>query len=113
MKSFSVVVAALSLFLIVVTSPPPSHPDSAGSIDRTTAYWVNPDGSRGFMTRAGKPLASPQRQYVWINPDGVVGSDEGHHSRSLAKDYAWVNPDGTAGPIRSAHARADRADSPF
>ena len=113
MKSFSAVVIAISLFLIILTSPPPSHPDSAGSIDRTSAHWVNPDGTRGLMMGAGEPPASPRRQYTWINPDGVSGTDQGHLDRSLAKDYSWVNPDGAAGKISSAHARADRADPAF
>jgi hypothetical protein len=113
MKNLSIIVAVLSLLLIIITSPPPSHPDSAGPIDRPAAYWTNPDGSRGPVTGSSQPPASPRRQYSWINPDGAVGSDDGHHSRSLTKDYAWVNPDGTAGTIRSVHARTARTDSTF
>lgn len=113
MKNFSVVVIAISLFLIILTSPRYSHPGSSGSIDHPSAYWVNPDGSRGLMMGAGEPSASPRGQYVWVNPDGVRGTDEGHSDRSVARDSAWMNPDGTAGKTSPVHARADGPDSTF
>jgi hypothetical protein len=114
MKSFSLLVTALSLFLIVLTSPPDSHPDSAGSLDRTTAYWVNPDGARGLLTgSAGESSGSARRQYVWINPDGAGGTDQADPQPSRSKDYSWTNPDGATGTVRAVHARADGPDTTF
>ena len=113
MKRFSVIAIAVSLLLIILTSPPYSHPDSAGSSNHTSAYWVNPDGTRGLMMGAGEPPASPRPQYAWINPDGNSGTDQGHSNRSSAKDYSWVNPDGAVGKISPVHAHADGADPAF
>jgi hypothetical protein len=114
MKSLSVIVAVLSLFLIILTSPPDSHPDSAGSLHRTTAYWVNPDSSRGLLTgSAGESSDSARRQYGWINPDGAGGTDKADSQPSRSKDYSWTNPDGATGSVRAVHARADGPDTTF
>ncbi|HJR78268.1 MAG TPA: hypothetical protein VJ805_14915 [Nitrospiraceae bacterium] len=114
MKSFSVIVAVSSLFLIILTSPPNSHPDSAGSLDRTTAYWVNPDGSRGLLTgRAGESSGSARREHVWINPDGVGGTGKADSQPSRSKNYSWTNPDGATGTVRAVHARTDGRDMTF
>ena len=111
MKSFSVIVFALSLLLIVLTSPPPSHPGSPG--DHRTASWVNPNGTRGPLSNAAEPAAPSRREYAWTNPDGVRGTERGHSGGSLAKGSSWVNPDGAAGKISPVHARADGANTTF
>ena len=114
MKSLSLIAAASSLLLIIITSPPDSHPDSAGYLDRTTAYWVNPDGSRGLLTgHAGESSGSTRRQYVWVNPDGTGGTEQAEPRPSRSKDYSWTNPDGATGTVRAVHARADGSDTTF
>jgi hypothetical protein len=107
MKTFSAIVAAVSLLLIVLTSPPHSHPRGTGSTASAPAYWVNPDGSRGLLTQTGDAPASPRRQYSWINPDGIAGMESGSSGRSPAMHYSWMNPDGAAGKAGTVHAQAD------
>lgn len=113
MKTLSVVAAAVSLLLIVLTSPPDSQPSPSDSMEHAPAYWVNPDGARGLVSQTDDPPASPRSRYAWANPDGASGTEPDHPDRSPAKEYSWTNPDGVAGKAGGVHARADRAPTAF
>jgi hypothetical protein len=118
MKSLSVVAIAISLLLIILTSPPYSRPDATGAEAHNSEYWVNPDGSRGLVAGGDNQSASPRRTDPWVNPDGARGtdhtaSDQHHPGQSSASGYTWVNPDGTAGKMSAAQARVDGPDSTF
>lgn len=106
MKGFSVVAIAISLLLIILTSPPYSRPDATGSTGPNSGYWVNPDGSRGLLMGGANESASQRRADSWVNPDGAHGTDQSHPGQALVSGYSWVNPDGTAGKMTPVHAHA-------
>jgi hypothetical protein len=113
MKTLSVIAIVTTLFLIVLTSPPYSRPDTAGLAKHDGLFWVNPDGSRGLIATIPDPLSPQRRELVWVNPDGARGTHDGNLHRSSARDYSWVNPDGSTGHLGSSHARASRSDAAF
>jgi hypothetical protein len=114
MKLLTVIAIALSLLLMILTSPPYSQPPEGKPAGLNSGYWVNPDGSRGLLTGSGgQSPASARRQYVWINPDGAGGTDHADLQPAGPKDYSWTNPDGATGTVGAVHARADRSDPRF
>ena len=113
MKSLIIMVIGMSLSLIVLTSPPNSAPDAAGSISQQAGYWVNPDGSRGILRDSVKPSVHQRSAYTWVNPDGISGTDRTDRGQSPATNYSWVNPDGTEGKMSAIHARSSDSRSNF
>ena len=113
MKTLSVIAIAASLFLIVLTSPPYSRPDTASLSKDHRLYWVNPDGARGAVTST-TAQHSPQRHgHVWVNPEGVHGREDLHPADSSAGAYSWMNPDGSTGHLGAVHANVSRSDTAF
>ncbi len=106
MKSLILIVIGMSLSLIVLTSPPNSAPDAAGSTTQQAGNWVNPDGSRGALTDSVKPLVHQRSSYPWVNPDGIRSTYRTDRGPSPATNYSWVNPDGTEGRMNAIHARS-------
>ncbi|MET0515440.1 MAG: hypothetical protein ABW047_08975 [Nitrospiraceae bacterium] len=106
MKSLIIMIIAMSLSLMVVTSPPNSAPDAAESNTQQTGYWVNPDGTRGMVENSVKPSVHHKNSYSWRNPDGVLGSDRTDRGESPATNYSWANPDGTQARISTIQARS-------
>jgi hypothetical protein len=113
MKTLSVIAVVTALFLIVLTSPPYSRPDTAGLAKHDGLLWVNPDGSRGLIATIPGPSSPRRGELAWVNPDGARGTDTSNLHRSTARDYSWVNPDGSTGHLSSSHARASWSDAAF
>ncbi len=103
MKSLIIVVIVMSLFLIVLTSPPNPGPDAAGSSPLKSISWMNTDGSRGIATEITVEFGPPRKDRYWVNPDGASGAvAETDFGRSLARRYNWMNPDGFEGLFNTA-----------
>lgn len=113
MKTLSVIAIAASLFLIVLTSPPYSRPDTASLSKDNSLSWVNPDGAHGAVTSTSAQHSSQRRGYVWVNPEGVHGTEDLRPADSTAGEYSWVNPDGSTGHLSAVHANVSRSDAAF
>ena len=111
MKGLIIIVIGMSLLLIVLTSPPSSAPDAAGSIAQQQVYWVNPDGSRGIVRDSLNPSVHQMGADVWVNPDGIRGTDRRDREQSPATNYSWANPDGTERRMSAIHARSSDSNS--
>ena len=93
MKHVLIAAMAITLFLIVLASPPYKNPHAVGSSDPGSVHWANPDGSRGTVL-----MITLSRQidgtYAWTNPDGTHGVAKAARGPSSGMNYPWVNPDG-------------------
>jgi|SoiMetStandDraft_5_1073268.scaffolds.fasta_scaffold1121819_1 hypothetical protein len=94
MKHVFIAAMAITLFLIVLASPPYTNSNAVGSSDLGSVHWANPDGSGVTV-----PMITLSRQvdgaYAWTNPDGTHGVAKTALGPSSATSYPWVNPDGT------------------
>ena len=93
MKGLIIIVIGMSLSLIVLTSPPNSAPDAAGSISQQAGYWVNPDGSRGILRDSVKPSVHQRSAYSWVNPDGIT-RHRSDRSRTITGDKLFLGESG-------------------